>query len=370
MLSAHWHNPSSAHRLGQNARRRIELSRKSVAALIGCKGRDVIFTSGGTESVNLAIRGVLATMPPEKRTVVTTPIEHEAIRDLLTILARDPHRPISVREVPIDRHGFVSPDDLGCALDDSVALVSIQWANNETGVIQPIADLAETAHDAGVFFHTDATQAVGKLPVDLSGAHGAVDLLTLSSHKFHGVKGAGALYARQGVRLVPIFHGTQELARRAGTEAAPAIAGMGAASDEARAWLADPTNRASVEQLRDMLERSILEQCDGSLLISPTDADRRLWNTTNIAFPSVRAELLTIALSEAGVCASAGSACASGAMESSPVIEAMDLPAGTPADIAFSAIRFSLSRETTAQEIDRATEIIVRCVKNLADVPD
>ncbi len=365
MLCAHWHNPSAAYRPAQEARRRIELARKHVAALIGCKGREIVFTSGGTESVNLAIRGVLALMPENRRTVVTSPIEHEAIRDLLTHLARLAENPIVVRELPIDRHGFIDPADLRDALDGSVALVSLQWANNETGAIQPIEQLAEIARAQGALFHTDATQAAGKLPIDLAQAHEHIDLLTLSAHKFHGIKGAGALFVREGVRIAPTVHGTQELARRGGTESTACIAAMGAAAQVAREWLGSPENRSRVAELRDALERALLEQCDGAILISPPDTTRRLWNTVNVAFPGVRAELLVISLSEAHVCASAGSACASGAMESSPVIEAMTLPEGTPADIAYSAIRFSLSRETTREEIDRAIGVIATCVRNV-----
>ena len=365
MLGAYWHNPSAAYRAGQDARRRIELARKHVAALIGCRGREIVFTSGGTESVNLAIRGVLALMPMDRRTIVTSPIEHEAVRDLLAHLASVREHPIAVRELPIDRHGFLCPDQLAAALDDSVAMVSLQWANNETGAIQPIQALASVARSRNILFHSDATQAAGKVPIDLSAAHKDIDLLTLSAHKFHGVKGAGALFVREGVRIAPTVHGTQELARRGGTESTVCLAAMGAAAEVARAWLVDDANRDAVTKLRDTLERALLEQCAGAILISPPDTSHRLWNTVNIAFPGVRAELLVISLSEAGVCASAGSACASGAMESSPVVEAMDLPEGTPEDIAYSSVRFSLSRETTKDEIDRAIKIIVRCAQNL-----
>lgn len=365
MLTAHWHNPSSAHRPGQEARRRVELARKRVAALIGARGREIVFTSGGTESINTAFRGVLEKMPERRRTVVTTPIEHEAIRDLMGHLTKTGGA--EWRTIPVDGRGFVRTGDVLDAIDGTVALVSVQWANNETGAIQDIDEIAEAVREKGVLFHTDATQAAGKLPIDLAGAHNAVDLLTLSAHKFHGVKGAGALYIREDVRLTPAVHGTQELARRGGTESTACIAAMGAAAEAARAWLADASNIARVEALRDELERAILESCGGALLISPADTSRRLWNTVNVAFPGVRAELLVIALSEAGVCASAGSACASGAMESSPVIEAMDFPEGTPADIAFSAVRFTLSRDTTRDEIRVAIEIIRACVARVAE---
>jgi len=365
MLVAHWHNPSSSHRLGQEARRRVELARRSVAALIGAKGREVVFTSGGTESVNLAVRGVLETAP--KRTVVTTPIEHEAVRDLLSALARGVAGPIAVRELPVDRCGFVRPEDLDGAIDESTALVTIQWANNETGVVQPIGGLASVARSKGVPFHTDATQAVGKLGVDLGGAQSGVDLLTLSAHKFHGVKGAGALFVRENVRIRPVLHGTQELARRGGTEGTAAIAAMGAAADAARGWLADPSGRARVEALRDRLESALLDACEGAVPISPIENAKRLWNTTNIAFPGVRSELLVMSLSERGVCASAGSACASGATESSPVIEAMGPVGGDSAELAHSSVRFSLSRETTAGEVEEAIGVILKSVRSMSD---
>lgn len=363
MLESNWHNPSSAHRLGQEARRRVELARRSLANLIGCKGREIVFTSGGTESVNLAIRGVLANTPAQRRTVVTTPIEHEAVRDLLEALSRESGTAVSVRTLPVDREGFVSPEDLASALDDSVALATIQWANNETGVIQPIDKLARLAREHGVLFHTDATQAVGKLGIDLAGAHEDIDLLTLSAHKFHGVKGAGALFVRENVRVRPVFHGTQELARRGGTESTATIAAMGAAADEAKAWLKDPSGHRRVEALRDRLESALLGACEGAVLLSPKDDERRLWNTTNIAFPGVRSELLVMSLSENGVGASSGSACASGAMESSPVIEAMGYSGEGAEEIAYSSVRFSLSRETTVDEIEKAIEIVTRCVR-------
>ena len=370
MVESCWHNPSSAHRMGQEARRRVELARRSVAALIGAKGREIVFTSGGTESVNLAIRGVLSRMPASRRTVVTTPIEHEAVRDLLSALARDPSDPVCVRELPVDRRGFVRPEDLAESIDGSVALVTIQWANNETGVIQPLDELASIARGKGVLFHTDATQAVGKLDVDLDGALDGVDMLTLSAHKFHGAKGAGALFVRENVRLRPTFHGTQELARRGGTEGTAMVAAMGAAADVAREWLADPSGRARVEALRDRLETALLDACDGALLISPAENAHRLWNTTNIAFPGVRSELLVMSLSESGVCASSGSACASGATESSPVIEAMGLAVGGTEELAYSSVRFSLSRETTVDEIERAIGVIVPVVRSISQTRD
>ncbi|MDX2116088.1 MAG: aminotransferase class V-fold PLP-dependent enzyme [Planctomycetota bacterium] len=356
-LRDQWHNPSSVHRPGQAARHRVELARESVARLLGADPAELVFTSGATESIDLAIRGVLAAAPATRRTIITTPIEHEAVRDLAASLAAEG---VTVRALPLLEGGVVDADALDALLDPSVALVSVQWANNETGAIQPVERLARTCRERGVCFHTDATQWVGKMPTDVRAA--GVDLLSFSAHKLHGPKGAGALYIRRGVRLRPSLRGTQERERRGGTENVPGIIGMGVASELAMAWLARSDERDRLALLRDRLEHAVLEAVPNARINGPRGANTRLWNTTNIAFPTLEAEALLLLLSERGVCASAGAACSSGSLDPSPVLLAM----GVPPALAHGSVRFSLSRHTTEDEIDEAARQVAACVRRLA----
>jgi cysteine desulfurase len=362
-----WHNPSSVHRPGQAARHAVELARASVARLLNARPADLVFTSGATESISMAIRGVLAASP-SKKTVVTSSIEHEAVRDLLKDLAK--RQGVVVKTLPVGLSGAVRAADLVPMLDDSVALVSVMWANNETGAIQPIDDLAAICRDRGVIFHTDATQAVGKVRVDLGGNTPPCDLLSFSGHKMHAPKGVGGLWVRpnstgRGVRvaIVPQTPGTQEKERRGGTENTHAIVGLGVASDLARSWLENaenPRNPARIGALRDRFEAEILARVPGAV-INGKGASPRLWNTTNIAFPKLEAEALLLLLSERGVCASAGAACSSGSLDPSPILLAMGIPDAQ----AHGSLRFSLSRETKEAEIDEAISIIPACVERL-----
>jgi cysteine desulfurase len=354
-----WPNPSSGHREGQRVRHAVESARESVAALLGARPKEITFTSGGTESIHLAIRGILGAAPPDRRTIITSAVEHEAVRELADHLSRRAHDPITVRTLPVDTNGLIDPASLAAALDPSVALVSIQWANNETGAIQPIAELGALCRDAHVPFHTDATQWVGKMPTDLAAL--PIDLLTCSAHKFHGPKGIGALFARTsgGIRLAPQLYGTQERQRRAGTENVPGILAMAAAAEEARVWLGDLARTARSRALRDRLEHALLA-AHPDARINAADAPR-LWNTCNIGFPRLEAEALVLILSELGLCASAGAACASGSLDPSPVLKAMRIPD----PIAHGSIRLSISRDTTEDEIDRAIPIITEAVRRL-----
>ncbi len=354
-LSERWHNPSSMHRAGQAARQSIELARKAMADLIHARPRDIVFTSGGTESINMAIRGTLAASP--RRAIVTSPIEHEAVRGLCHQM-HDLHG-FELRIAPMARGGVVDAKKTCELIDETVAIVSIQWANNETGAIQPVEEIGMRCREVRAAYHCDGTQWVGKMPTDVQTT--PIDLLTFSSHKFHGPKGAGGLYIRPGVKLRPITHGNQEMLRRGGTENVPGAVGMGVAAAECAAWLATPKNRENVAALRDYFERSVLERCPEARVNAPEDQDARLWNTSNIAFPRLEAEALLLMLSEKGVCASAGSACSSGSLEPSPVLCAM----GIPADAAHGSLRFSLSRETTREEIDQAVEIIAGVVEKM-----
>jgi cysteine desulfurase len=352
-----WQNPSSAHRPGQAVRAAVDGARDQVAALLGARGRDITFTAGGTESIHLAIRGTLGAARG-RRVIVTTPVEHEAIRELCEHLERAGE----IEVVHLDcSAGRVDPAALAAALDeraDEVALVSVQWANNETGVIQPIEALATICRERGVVFHTDATQWVGKMATDVASA--PIDLLTCSAHKFHGPKGVGCLFARPGVRLAPMFLGSQERERRAGTENVPGILGMGAAAEAAARWLADPSGPERVGALRDRFERGVAAGAPGAVVNGA--GLPRLWNTASIGFESLGAEALLLGLSERGVAASAGAACSSGSLEPSPVLLAM----GIPETVAHGTLRFSLSRETTDAEIDAAIPIVVEAARRLA----
>jgi len=359
-LERTWANPSSVHRLGQTARQRMELARGEVAALVGCRDRDLIFTSGGTEANNLAIRGC-----GRIDTLISTRIEHAAVREPVEQLAAAGMR-VAYLSTNID--GRVDPVSLADALADAAgnAFITVQWANNETGVIQPIAELVEhvDAHRDGggeVLLHVDATQAVGKLPLDLRTS--GVDMATFAAHKFHGVKGTGALYVRRGVKVrAQIVGGPQERDRRGGTENTPGIIAMGEAAKLARQWLEDESRAQAIAALRDRFERGILEQLPGAQINGARlDATPRLWNTTNIGFPKLEAEAILISLSERGVCASAGAACSSGSLDPSPVLLAM----GVPPEVAHGSVRFSLSRDSTIEQIDRALTIVLQVVRKL-----
>ncbi len=354
-LRVAWQNPSSAHREGQEARRRVELARQSVAKLIGAKARELVFTSGGTEAIGLAILGTLRVARGAGRNViVTTPIEHAAVRDLADDLETE--GVAEVRQIRVDPAGVIDLDSARNCLDDDVAIVSAQWANNETGVIQPVAALGELCREHRAPLHIDAAQWVGKMPTDVSSA--PIEFLTFSAHKFHGPKGVGGLYCRRSVPLRPLAPGAQELGRRAGTENVPGILGAGVAAEAASAWLADVSARRRVADLRDRFECGVLEQIPDAHINRAPD---RLWNTSNIAFPTLEAEALLMLLSERGVCASAGAACSSGSLEPSPVLLAM----GIPESLAHGSIRFSLSRETTPDEIESAIGVVGACVNQL-----
>lgn len=373
-----WANPSSVHRFGQLARQRVELARQQIARLIGAQARDLIFTSGGTEANNLAIWGLLGSASPRlseaEPTLITTKIEHSAVREPAEALVS---RGGAAVYVPVDRDGRVSPSDVAAAVaeharDSARVLVSIQWANNETGVVQPIAEIAEAVGEARagltrlsehgrraqVFLHVDGTQTVGKLPVDVKAA--GVDLMTAAAHKLHGPKGVGVLYRRTGVRLAAQqLGGPQERELRGGTENTPGIIGFGVAAEMAEAFVSDASAVAGVVALRDRLERSVRAALPDTVVNSA--GAPRLPNPTNLAFPGLEAEAILVGLSERGVCASAGAACSSGSLEPSPVLLAM----GVPEPVAHGSVRFSLSRFTTEAEVDRAVEVLAAVVGRL-----
>lgn len=368
-----WANPSSVHRFGQEVRHRVELARASVAKLLGCLDRELVFTSGGTEANNLALNSFLSQAPGEQnhKVIITTRIEHSSVSEPVEALAG---RGSCAVYLPVDRVGLVDPASLRDALQEHAGpghntLVSIQWANNETGGIQPINRLAEVCTELRngegkprLLFHVDAVQAVGKLPIYL--AEIPVDLLSLSAHKFHGPKGVGALYIRRGVRVTPALRGgPQERERRGGTENVPGIVGMGVAADLAGNFLANPGAVSVIGSLRDRFEHSVTKAIPMTVVnCCSGGADTRLWNTSNLGFPRLESEAILLALSERGVCASAGAACSSGSLEPSPVLLAM----GIPEAVAHGSVRFSLSRVTTGEEIDQAAKIVIEVVQKLS----
>ena len=347
-------NPSSVHHFGQAAKAILDEARSACAALIGADPSEIVFTSGGTESDNFAIRGVAEALEVSGRKhLIASAIEHEAVLNTLKALAR---RGWTVTLLPVDTSGIVDPSALEVALADSTALVSVMHANNEIGTIQPIAELARIAKARGALFHTDAVQSAGKIPIDVKAL--GVDLLTLSAHKFYGPKGVGALWLRRGVRLLaPITGGKQERTRRAGTENVAGIAGLGVAARVARAKMAEEAARLG--PLRDRLEEGILAAVTGTAINGVRQP--RVPNTTNISFERVEAESLLIALDLAGIAVSTGSACSSGTLEPSHVLKAM----GFPAHRTQNSIRFSLGASNTEAHVDRVVAALPAIVEKL-----
>jgi cysteine desulfurase len=340
-LSEDYGNPSSVHAFGQRAKAALDEARGQVARLIDADPSEVVFTSGGTESDNFALRGAAeAAEPGGRRHIITTGIEHEAVLNTLKALER---RGCTVDVLSVGARGVLDPDVLGRALTRQTALVSVMHANNEVGTIQPIAALAALAHEHGALFHTDAVQSTGKIPVSVRAL--GVDLLSLSGHKFGGPKGAGALWIRRGVRLSPFMTGgRQERSRRAGTENVPALIGLGVAADLVRDSLAKSATATAA--LRDRFEAAVLRDVHGTTVNG--DPACRVPNTSNISFDGIEAESLLIALDLEGVAISTGSACSSGSLEPSHVLRAMGLAHGRTRN----SLRFSLGPRTTVEEID------------------
>jgi len=336
-------NPSSMHSFGGQVGRRLQAAREQVAALLGANPEEIIFTSCGTESDNTAIRAALAARPG-RRHIVTTRVEHPAIHALAAHLAREGYR---VTELPVDGEGRLDLDHYARSLTPDTAVVSAMWANNETGVLFPVAEMAALARHKGILFHTDAVQAVGKIPINLG--TGAIDMLSLSGHKLHAAKGVGALYVRKGTRFSPfLIGGHQEKGRRGGTENVPGIIGLGLACDLAAQNL--EKENTLVKSRRDRLENALLERVPNSRVNG--HRPDRLPNTSNISFEYVEGEAILLRLNEFGICASSGSACTSGSLQPSHVLRAM----GVPFTMAHGSIRFSLSIYNTEAEIDFVIE--------------
>ena len=347
-------NASSVHHFGQQAKAAIDEARTNVANLIGADPSEVLFTSGGTEADNIAVRGAAEALEPTgKRHLVASPMEHEAVLNTLKALAKRGWR---TTLLAADQTGILSTAMLRDALADDTALVSVMHANNEIGTIQPITELARAAHDRGALFHTDAVQSAGKIPVNVKTL--GVDMLSMSAHKFYGPKGVGALWIRRGLRVLPLLTGgRQERSRRAGTENVTGIVGMGVAARIAAGKMADEGRRLAA--LRDRLEAGILLAVPGTAVNG--SPEMRVPNTTNISFDRVEAESLLIALDLQGIAVSTGSACSSGTLEPSHVLKAM----GFSAHRAQNSIRFSLGTSNTDAEIDRVIGVLPGIVDKL-----
>ena len=355
-LADNFGNASSIHSAGQRARAAVDRARDSVAKLIGAKLSEIVFTSGGTESDNLAILGLVSGATPKSagpKHIVTTAIEHHAVLNSCQALASEG---VDVTYVPVGSSGVVDPDEIRRPLRPETILISVMHANNELGTIQPIEEIGRIAAEADIYFHSDAVQSAGKLPLDVNRL--GVDLLSISAHKIYGPKGVGALYVRTGTPLAPQFHGGHhERDRRPGTENVPGIAGLGKAAELAMANWATETERISA--LRDRLERAILESIS-SVRVNG-DATRRVPNTTNLSFAAAGGEAMLIALDLLGIECSTGAACSSGAVEPSHVLLAI----GLSPEEARGSLRFSLGRQTMPEEIDHAIATIPAAVARL-----
>lgn len=345
-------NPSSMHTFGGQVGHAVEEAREKMAALLGAQPSEILFTSCGSESDNTAIWSALQTQP-EKRRIITTRVEHPAILSVCQYWERQGYH---VTYLGVDARGRLDLDEYAAALSEDTALVSVMMANNEVGNIYPVERMAEMAREKGVLFHTDAVQAVGKVPLRLSGT--AIDMLSLSGHKLHAPKGIGVLYIRRGVRFRPFLRGGhQERGRRAGTENVPYIVGMGEAARLAAANM--DAERRDVARLRDRLEAGLLKAIPDCMVNG--DVENRLPNTSNIAFKNVEGEAILLMLDRLGICASSGSACTSGSLEPSHVLRAM----GVPFNYAHGSVRLSLSRYTTEEEIDYVIAHMPDVIKTL-----
>ena len=347
-----WGNPSSLHTFGGQVRKAIDRARQQVAALIGAGEDEIVFTGCGTESDNTAILAGLKA-DPRRRHVVATRVEHPAVLNLCQFLEKEGRR---VSWVGVDSEGLLDLDELRNSVRDCTGVVSVMYANNETGVIFPVEEIGKIAKEAGCFFHTDAVQAVGKISINMS--ESAIDFLALSGHKLHAPKGIGALYVRKGVRFSPlIIGGHQEDGRRGGTENVASIVGLGAACELAAKNMEEENMR--VRKMRDRLENELLARAPDARLNGAKEM--RLPNTSNISFEYVEGEAVLLRLNEFGVCASSGSACASGSLEPSHVLRAM----GVPYTAAHGAVRFSLSRYNTEEEIEFVIEKLPAIIEQL-----
>ncbi len=349
-------NPSTIYSFGQETRKATDEARETVANLIGASPEEIIFTSGGTEADNLALKGVPAALEKKGKHIVASSIEHHAVLSTLKYLEK---RGYKVSFLPVDEHGWLDPGEVEEAITNQTVLISVMHANNEVGTIEPISEIGEIAQKAGIYLHTDAVQTIGKIKVNVDDLK--VDLLSLSAHKFYGPKGVGALYVRKGTRIYPLLHGGyQERRRRAGTENVAGIVGLGKAAEIAPKEMVQESRRES--NLRDRLEKMIRENINHCQLNGhPT---QRLPNTLNISFEFIEGESLILNLDLKGIAASTGSACTSGSLEPSHVLMAM----GVAPEIAQGSIRFSLGRDNRKEDIDYTVENLVEIVTRLREM--
>ncbi len=346
-------NPSGIHGTGRDAHKAVEQARRQTAAALGAESREICFTSGGSESDNLAIQGTAFALREKGDHIVTSRIEHPAVRNTFRWLEKNGFR---VTWLEADRYGVISSEAVRAATEDRTILVSVMTANNEIGTIEPIAEIGRICREKGIIFHTDAVQAVGMLPLRVSEMN--VDLLSLSAHKFHGPKGAGALYIRSGSRLEPLIRGgSQERGMRAGTENVPGIVGLGKAIEIAEGER--ETTAAQVRENRDLLIREILTHVPGAQLNG--HPVQRLPNHCHFSFAGIESEALLLRLDLAGIAASGGSACTSGSMEPSHVLEAI----GLEEEMLKGSIRMTLGRETTREEIEKTAQVLPEIVADL-----
>jgi cysteine desulfurase len=352
-FTEHFGNASSIHHHGQETRAAVERARESVAALLGCKASEVVFTSGGTEGDNLAISG----LTQHGDHVISSTIEHHAV---LNSCKRLQETGCEVTYVPVDGNGLVDPEDVRRALRPNTKLITIMMANNETGVLQPVEEIGKIAAEADVYFHTDAVQAAGKVPIDVKLL--GCDLLSISGHKLHGPQGVGALYVRKGTILQPMFYGgSHERSRRAGTENVPGIIGLGMAARLAREGL-ERGDLARMAEMRDSIEQKILSEVEATGVNG--EGAPRVPNTTNIHFDYIEGESLVIALDLKGLAVSTGAACSSGAIEPSHVLTAM----GLPSEVARASLRFSLGKQNTPEDVTFALDLVPRTVAGLREL--
>jgi len=364
-LSADFGNAASIHTPGQRARAAVETAREQVAALLGARSQEIVFTSGGTESDNHAIFGIVRNAAGASKHIITTQIEHEAVLNACQALEKEAgtipggRNAIEVTYLPVDSNGLVDPEAVREALRPQTALITVMHANNELGTVQPLEQIGKVAVQNDIFFHTDAVQSAGKIPVDVNVI--GVDLLAISGHKFYAPKGIGALYIRGGTRLRQLLYGGHhQRGFRPGTENVPGIVGLGAAAELARLALSEDATRVSA--MRDELQRELLARIPHSR--ANAAGAPRTPNTTNITFPGIEGEALIIALDLKGLACSTGAACSSGAVEPSHVLTAI----GLPPEEARASIRFSLGRHTTAKDIAAALEIVPAAVAQLREL--
>ena len=346
-------NASGIHAEGREARKAVEQARRQAAAVLGAEPREILFTSGGSESNNLAVRGTAMALRGKGNHIVTSSIEHPSVLNTCRGLEKEGFR---VTYLPVDADGSVSPEDVRNAVGPDTVLVSVMAANNEIGTLQPVREIGEICREKGVIFHTDAVQAAGLLKIDVKELN--ADLLSISAHKFHGPKGAGALYVRRGTRLEPLVRGgEQERGLRAGTENVPGIVGLGKALEIAAAKREETAAR--IRELRDLLIRLILERVTGARLNG--HPERRLPNNCHFSFAGIESEALLLRLDLAGIAVSGGSACTSGSMEPSHVLRAI----GLREDMLKSGVRLTLGRETTREETEKTAQVLPEIVEDL-----